>query len=103
MACACKDKEALTPDSRALARSYPNTNDYDIVTLQAEPECVQPYDGPFRQATVFIVGYTTDAETMYRRGDRKKALAHARKDKLTFDQVPARAICHDLAVELLGS
>jgi hypothetical protein len=71
--------------------------------MQSDPECTKPYDGPFRQATVFIVGYTTPAETMYRRGDRKQALKHAREDKLTFDQVPARAMCHDLMVGLLGS
>ena len=103
MGCNCKDKEALTPDSRALARSYPNTNEYDVVTMQSEPECTKPYDGPFRQATVFIVGYTTPAERIYVRGDRKAALKHAREDKLTFDQVPARALCHSLMVELLGS
>jgi hypothetical protein len=70
---------------------------------RTDPECTEAYSGIFRQATVFIVGYDTDAETLYVRGDRTKALAHAKAAKLSFDQVPARSLCHAVAVELLGS
>ena len=103
MGCACRDKKALTPDSRALTRSFPGVNELGMTTLLAEPECTKPYDGVFRQATVFIVGHGTEHETLFKRGDRPKALEFARANKLTFDQVPARALCHAAMVELLGS
>lgn len=103
MGCACKDRKSLTPDSRALTRSFPGVNDDGMTTLQSEPECTEPYDGVFRQATVFIVGYKTEDERLFKRGDRTQALAYAKKNKLTFDQVPARSLCHETMLELLGS
>jgi len=71
--------------------------------LQADTECTEPYSGIFRQATVFIVGYATLDEQVFVRGERTKALALAKAKKLSFDQVVARALCHHLMIDLLGS
>jgi hypothetical protein len=93
----------LTPDSRNLSRAYPGPGDDGVVTLQSSPECSTPYNGIFRQATVFVVGYATEHETLFKRGDRTAALKMAKENKLTFDQVVARSLCHETAVELLGA
>jgi hypothetical protein len=103
MGCACKDKKALTPDSRHLTRAYPGVEETGITLLATAPDCTTPYNGVFRQATVFIVGWNTKDEQLFKRGDRTKALEVARTNKLTFDQVPARSLCHESMVALLGS
>lgn len=104
MPCACKQgKDALLWDGRGLTRSNPQPDDNGVYVLQADPECSTPYFGAFRGATVFIVGYGTASEKVYRRADRKPAIQDARENKLSIDQVPARALCHNLMVALLGA
>ena len=103
MPCACKDKSKLTPDSRSLLRAYPGPGDDGVVMLQSDPECSTPYDGIYRQATVFVVGYGTKRERLFKRGDRTAALKLAKENRLTFDQVVARSLCHETAIELLGA
>jgi hypothetical protein len=103
MGCACRDKKALTPDSRSLTRAFPGVEENGMTLLSTAPDCTTPYNGVFRQATVFVVGWNTPNETLFKRGDRTKALELAKKQKLTFDQVPARALCHESMVALLGS
>jgi hypothetical protein len=71
--------------------------------LQSAPECTTPYEGIFRQATVFVVGYDTPDEKLFTRGQRTAALKMARDQKLTFDQVVARSLCHESMVSLLGA
>lgn len=103
MGCACRDKKALTPDSRALTRSFPGVEQNGMTLLASAPDCSEPYDGVFRQATVFVVGYGTEREKLFKRGDRTAALSLAKAEKLTFDQLPARSLCHETMLELLGS
>jgi hypothetical protein len=103
MPCACKDKDALAASARGIARSNPRPDQEGIYQLREAPDCNQAYSGAFRAATVFIVGYGTEHETVYRRGERKTAIDHARQAKLTIDQVPARALCHDTMLTLLGA
>ena len=86
-----------------MARAFPSAGEDDIVVLQADPYCEEPYTGAYKQATVFVVGYTTEHETLFKRSDRKAALDLAREKKLSFDGVVARECCHHLMVELLGS
>jgi hypothetical protein len=86
-----------------LTRAFPGPGDDGIVVTRSDPGCTEAYSGIFRQATVFIVGYDTDAERLFVRGDRTKALAYAKANRLTFDQVTARSLCHSVAMELLGS
>ena len=71
--------------------------------LRSAPECSEPYNGIYRQATVFVIGYDTDHETLFTRGERTAALRMAREQKLSFDQVVARSLCHATMLELLGA
>ena len=86
-----------------MTRAFPSTGEDDIVVLQADPYCDTPYTGAFKQATVFVIGYTTPEERIFKRKDRTAALMYARAGKLTFDSVVAGACCHHLMVDLLGS
>jgi hypothetical protein len=86
-----------------LTRAFPSEGDDGLVVLRADPDCTEPYSGRFRQATVFIVGYDTDDEQIFTRGQRTEALQLARTRNLTFDQVVARSCCHHLMESLLGS
>ena len=74
-----------------------------MVVLRADPACDELYHGIFKQATIFIVGYDTDAERLFVRGERTAALKYARENKLSFDQVVARSCCHHLTISLLGN
>jgi hypothetical protein len=103
MPCACKQKDALVYDGRGLTRSNPRPEDNGVYLLQEDLECRTPYSGAFRGATVFIVGYGTEFERVYRRAERKAAIQDARENKRTIDQVPARALCHTIMVALLGA
>ena len=104
MPCNCgKRANNLTPDSTFVTRAYPSPADDDIVVLQAAIECDVPYTGIYKQATVFVVGYDTVGEALFPRRDRTKALQYAKDEKLTFDQVPAGALCHEIVLELLGA
>jgi hypothetical protein len=102
--CNCgKRANNLTPDSTFVTRAYPSPAEDDIVVLRVAPECDVLYTGIYRQATVFVVGYDTDGEALFPRRNRTKALEYAKEEKLTFDQVPAGALCHDVVLELLGA
>lgn len=103
MPCACKDKDALATSARGIARSNPQPGTDGIYALREAPDCTEAYSGAFRAATVFIVGYGTEHETVYRRGERKTAIEHARAKKLTIDQVPARSLCNQTMLTLLGA
>ena len=74
-----------------------------MIVLRADPYCDELYSGRFQQATIFVVAYDTDNETLFIRGERTAALKMAKERKLTFDQMVARSCCHHLMVTLLGS
>lgn len=104
MPCGCRDKSALTPDTRMLVRAYPRPdNEFGVLPTQADLTCTRPYEGIFQQATVFVIGYGQEGERLFKRGDRRAAVDYAKQNKLTFDQVQARSLCHDVALELLGA
>lgn len=101
MPCGCKDRASLTPDSTALVRTYPRPEeDTNTITLQSSDGCTEPYSGPFRKTTVFLVGIGTTNERLFTRSERNDAIAAARKDKLTFDQVIAGQLCADVVESL---
>ena len=100
MACGCRDKKSLTPNSMNLKRTYPRPDETGTIMLQAMPECTEPYSGAFRKSTVFVVGYGTKNEQVFKRADRNAAIAAARASKATLDQVIAGQLCSD-AVEAL--
>jgi hypothetical protein len=83
-----------------LKRTYPRPDETGTIMLQAAPECTEPYDGAFRKSTVFIVGYGTEHEQMFKRADRTLAISAARATNTTLDQVVAGQLCTD-AVEAL--
>lgn len=99
--CNCRNKDSLTPDSRGLARRFPRPDDAGLVALAASPDCTKPYDGRFRQATVYLVGWGTEHEAMFRRAERKQAIAAARAAKTSIDTAQARTLCHEDMVALL--
>lgn len=104
MGCNCgRRANNLTPDSTFVSRAYPSPGGDDLVVLQSAPECTTPYTGIYRQATIIVVGYSTEAERLFARRERTAALTHAREQNLTFDLVPAGALCDEAVLALLGS
>lgn len=103
MGCGCKNKKGLTPDSMHLTRSYPGVDETGTIMIQSAPDCIDPYQGPFRKVTVFVVGYGTEHETLFKKSERTAAIKKARSGKLTFDQVVAGSLCDEVAVALLGA
>lgn len=102
MPCACKNKDLLVTAARGIARSNPKPGDNGVYLLQGYEDCTTPYSGVWRAATVFIVGYGTAQETVYPRSQRTDAINQAKTQKLTIDQAPARAMCHDAMIALFG-
>jgi len=86
-----------------LTRAFPSAGEDDIVVLQADTTCEEPYSGRYQSATIFVVGYATPQESLFTRKQRTEALALAKQENLTFDGVVARECCHHLMVALLGS
>lgn len=86
-----------------VKRSNPKKDENDLIALQSDPNCTQTYRGIYQGATIYIVGYGTDSETLYVRGDRELAIAHARDEKTTLDQVTAGSLCDTVMRELLES
>lgn len=85
-----------------LKRTFVRPDETGTIMLQSAPECVEPYSGPFRKTTVFIVGYGTEYEQVFKRSDRTAAIAAARETKSTFDQVLAGQLCVDTVDALLS-
>lgn len=86
-----------------MTRAFPSEGEDGIIVLRADPSCDELYSGRYQQATIFVVGYDTEHETLFTRKQRTEALALARSKNLSFDGVVARACCHHLMVALLGS
>jgi uncharacterized Rossmann fold enzyme len=102
MPCACRDKKSLTPNSMNLRRTNPRPDETGTIMLQSAPDCVEQYSGPFRKTTVFVVGYGTEHEQIFKRADRTAAIAAARATSSTFDQVIAGQLCADAVEALLA-
>lgn len=83
-----------------LRRTNPSPDESGTIMLSSMPECTEPYTGPFRKTTVFIVGYGTEHEQLFTRANRGPAIAAARATRSTLDQVVASELCTD-AVESL--
>ena len=83
-----------------LKRTFPRPDETGTIMLLSAPDCVEPYAGPFRKTTVFVVGYGTKVEQLFKRADRTAAIAAARDSNATLDQVVAGQLCSD-AVEAL--
>lgn len=105
MGCGCNQKASdLTPDTTNLVRAFPRAdNEFGVLTTSGDPYCEEPYTGIYQQATVFVLGFGTEDEKLFRRGDRREAVAYATEKNVTFDQVQARSLCDSVARELLGA
>jgi len=100
--CGCGKRELFYKGAGSLKQARPVPNDDGEVALGGD-YCGTLYTGASRNATVFIVGYGTDSETVFKRADRKEAIAMARDSNLTIDQIYAGTLCHDAMVSLHGS
>jgi hypothetical protein len=85
-----------------LKRTFPRPDETGTIMLQSSPECVEPYSGPFRKSTIFVVGYGTEHEQLFTRAQRTQAIAAARQSKLTFDQVVAGQLCSETVEALFA-
>ena len=75
----------------------------EMYTLASQPGCERPYRGQFQGAKVYIVGYGTENETIYRRGDRTLAARQARQLGTTLTPFLAVDLCEDAMVQVLGA
>lgn len=83
-----------------LKRTYPRPDETGTIMLASMPDCTAPYQGAFRKSTVFVVGYGTEHEQLFKRSDRAAAIAAARATKSSLDQVIAGTLCAE-AVDAL--
>lgn len=82
----------------------PQPNAYGLYTLQGHEDCTTPYVGPYKASTIYIVGYTTEHERLFRRSDRNRALQYQTEaspgTRLSILMAPATMLCSS-AVEAL--
>jgi hypothetical protein len=100
MGCRCKDKSSYTPSAMGVSRSFPSPDETGTIMLQSMPECVEPYSGPYRKLTVYVAGFNSEHEKLFRRNQRAEALQYARANKTSLDPIVAAELCSD-AVETL--
>jgi hypothetical protein len=71
---------------------------YPVQTAQ----CEEPYSGPHAGRSVYIVGYGTENEQFFTRGDRTAAIRTARELDATIDHLPANQLCAEVVESLFG-
>lgn len=93
------------PDTASAVglRSASTQHEGDLYELASYPECDRPYRGAFQGATIYIVGYGTEEETLFRRADRGTAARLAREKRTSLTHVPAIELCEEAMLELLGA
>lgn len=101
MPCGCGQRGS-TPSAFGLAKGSVQITDQGMIMLASTNGCTEPYHGQYQGASVYVVGLGTDAEAVYLKADNKRALRDARARRTTFDHLPARQLCHERMVELLG-
>ena len=85
-----------------LKQSRPGTDETGTIMFRSAPDCTEPYRGPFKRMTAFVVGYDTDDEKLFMKSDRSEAIRYAKDNKLTFDQVLASQLCDEIAEDLFA-
>jgi hypothetical protein len=117
MGCGCGKRQDSALAGTTLRQSATVPNSKGLYDLASHPDCDVPYHGAFPAAQIYVVGFGTEAERLYVRGQRNEATRAARTGKdpatgepltatggrLTLDPVLASNLCHDAVVELLGS
>lgn len=64
-----------------------------VYELQAYPGDFERYNGKLRASSVYVIGYGTEHEQIFRKADQRLALKTARELKVTIFQAPANQIC----------
>jgi hypothetical protein len=85
----------------AIRSSKYTVDERNMIALTTAPECAEPYHGAFQGARIYVLGYGTPDERLFRKGDYLEATKLARTRNLTLDTVLAVNLCHDTMVELL--
>ncbi len=101
MGCGCGAKRGDRTVTTRVVR--PPTNSLGMFDLVSMPRCNTPYHGAFRSATIYVVGFQTDQERLFVRGDVAHAVEYAKQNKLSISHLPARQFCHDAMVEFFGA
>lgn len=91
----------------ASIQAAPQLNAYGLLPLRGFEDCATPYTGNHKAASVYVVGYGTEHERLFRRTDRNAALEYqstASPDgKLNLFQAPVTQLCADAALAVFGS
>lgn len=115
--CGCGKRQDSALAGTTLRQSATIPNSKGLYDLATHPGCEEPYHGAFPTAQIYVVGFGTEAERLYVRGQRNLATRAARTGKdpvtnesltpeggrLTLDSVLASNLCHEAALALLGS
>ena len=73
-----------------------NYTDENVLILQSNPEDCEPYDGGFRSGTAYVVGYGTDKERVYHRGQKAAMIAYATDNQLQPQQISPSQVCDEV-------
>lgn len=108
MSCGCSKRQDSALAGTTLRQSLTFPNSKGLYELATYPGCDEPYHGTFPTAYIYVVGFGTEGEKLYTRGDRNAATRAARTGhdtgrRTTIDTVQATELCHHAVVALLGS
>lgn len=83
-------------------QQLPSPGPNGVYELQGFEGDFQPYSGPRRAESVYVVGLGDDGERLFRRDQNRDAIAYAKQSKLRLVQLHVTQICYRAAAELFG-
>lgn len=87
---------------RADGSLRPEPSGTGVVPLTSYPDCQQPHAGQHRAKTIYLVGWKTEHEKLFRNDEAKAAVVYSNSadKKLMVDRIPASQICDQAIVDL---
>lgn len=89
--------------SGSAANLSRSTITLDQGVYQTANPCTVAYYGDQPTRSLIVVAAGTENEQWFGVPDRMASVRLARENKWTWDQLPATSVCHNIAVEVLGS
>lgn len=82
----------------------PEPDNTGLITLASYPESTKKHSGEYRAKTVYLVGYDTEHERLFRHDDAKAAVAYKNgiDRNLPFDRFVAGNMPDDAIADLYG-
>ena len=100
--CGCGGKR-IEGSRATLRRSHRISQDVSgAYSSGSSVNCSGPYSGANPDQVIYMVAIGTENEQGFTRANRAQAIHVAATNEWTIDPLPARSLCHEVVVGVLG-